>query len=101
MAHAKKLEAEAVSMKAKIQELEEALASARTGGTQQNSSFLASKSPQDCGPNLSMQPDYQDIEQVTTELGSFTMGPEGQTRYHGTSAGSEVSLFRSRSYLKY
>lgn len=84
-------------MKSKIKELEAALANAKPA-TPSNSygpaSVLSSKSPQECEPNLSMHPNYAELDEVTTEMGSVSIGAEGQTKYHGSFAGSEVSYFR-------
>lgn len=93
MAHAQRLEAEAKAMRQKIKELEATLANSRAqlSHPPESSSLLASKSPQDYGPDISVQPEYQDIEDVTADLGTFSIGSEGQTKYHVISAGSDVS----------
>lgn len=94
MAHAQKLEAEVKTMKSKIKELQTALASAQRAtppNTHGSTSFLTSKSPQDCDPDLSMHPNYAEVDEITTEMGSVSIGSDGQTKYHGSFAGSEVS----------
>lgn len=77
MAHAEKLTDQVKSLTLKVQQLEAALAQAK-----------------DMAISSETQASGRDINDVSKAIGSLSIGSEGQARYHGESAGSEVRAER-------
>lgn len=83
MARAEKLAEKVKSLTSRVHELEAALAS-----TSSAHPLLASTTNTD---SLNLEDDDQNDEGVLSEtIGSLSIGTDGQTKYHGESAGSEV-----------
>jgi len=80
MAHAQKLAEQVKSMSARIQELEEALQQTQAGDAVHPLLTRADEEPL-WDPTL---------EDVSEAIGSLFIGADGQAKYHGGSAGSEV-----------
>lgn len=78
MAHADKLSEQVKTLTLKVQQLEAALAQAKD---------KAVSSETQASGDIS-------INDVSKAVGSLSIGSEGQARYHGESAGSEVSAER-------
>ena len=83
MAHAQRLEVEVKMMKSKVKQLEDALASARTSGSRDETDIFSPSSPPMPGA-------FEDVEEVAESIGSFSIGSDGAGKYHGRFAGSEV-----------
>ena len=79
MAHAQRLSEQVESLKARVQELELSLAKGETNGISRSMPAAADLSDTD----------------VTEAIGSLSIGVYGQSKYHGESASSEVSLLSS------
>lgn len=75
MAHADKLNEQVKTLTLKVQQLEAALAQAKD---------KAVSSETHASGDIS-------VNDVSKAVGSLSIGSEGQARYHGESAGSEVS----------
>ena len=80
MAHAQRLSEQVESLKARVQELELALAKGETNCIPRSMPAAAA--------------DLSDTD-VTEAIGSLSIGVYGQSKYHGESASSEVSLLSS------
>ncbi|KAG6899879.1 hypothetical protein C0993_005849 [Termitomyces sp. T159_Od127] len=79
MAQAQKLSEQVKMLHARVRELETALASSRTADDR------------DDGFRTAREPGQLDgIEAVSEAIGSLSLGVDGQAKYHGESAGSEV-----------
>jgi hypothetical protein len=79
MAHAEKLSEQVKTLTLKVQQLETALTQAK------DKSVLSET--QTSGHDIS-------VNDVSKAIGTLSIGFEGQARYHGESAGSEVSSER-------
>jgi hypothetical protein len=76
MAHAEKLSEQVKALTQRVHQLEAALAQAKNEATSSPSQITA----QDVS-----------IHEVSKAIGSLSIGSDGQAKYHGESAGSEVS----------
>lgn len=69
-------------MKSKVKQLEEALSSARASSCRDETDIFSPSSPPMPGA-------FEDVEEVTESIGSFSIGTDGAGKYHGRFAGSE------------
>ena len=91
MAHAQRLEVEVKMMRSKVKQLEEALATARASGSRDDTDIFSPSSPPMPGA-------FEDVEEVSESIGSFSIGSDGAGKYHGRFAGSEVRYLMSSSF---
>jgi chromosome segregation ATPase len=76
MAHAEKLSEQVKALTLRVHQLEAALAQAKNEAISSESQITAQDGS---------------IHEVSKAIGSLSIGSDGQARYHGESAGSEVS----------
>ncbi|KDQ61553.1 hypothetical protein JAAARDRAFT_704939 [Jaapia argillacea MUCL 33604] len=90
-AHAQKLSEQVKSMSARIKELEKALSNAQSqGGRTAQPTLQHDMSRESSNSPTFSAPDDSKLEFVSDAIGSLSIGVEGQARYHGGTAGSEV-----------
>jgi hypothetical protein len=94
MAHAQRLEVEVRTMKSKIKQLEDALASAQLNSNQsQEVSALHIKSPQDYPSSISAQPSFDEVDEAVSSMGPFSIGTGEKGKHQTSFIASEVSFF--------
>jgi hypothetical protein len=92
MVHAQKLSERVKAQKARISELEHALSQAlAVGGAEGSHPLLQSTALRETQEELELENIYDTgFRDVSDAIGSLSIGLDGQSKYHGESAGSEV-----------
>jgi hypothetical protein len=86
MAHAQKLTEQVKSLTSRVHELETALRGTSNSG-QSSSHVLLSDASTLAGGDAA----HEEEDDIYEAIGSLSIGLDGQTKYHGESASSEVS----------
>jgi hypothetical protein len=88
MAHAQKLSEQVKSLTSRVRELETALQNKSNDDT----GFTQLLSVLAVDPEVAFE---DDLNSMSETIGSLSIGHDGQAKYHGESAGSEVGRFHT------